>query len=160
MKEKVTQWGIGPKLTLVGVPYFIIVLIISRHWNDVFAFNIAPKSYVIALGLILLFIGLKFYIKTLKTFVTHFSEGVLLTRGTYSMCRNPIYSSFIVFFIPSISLLFNSWLCLTTSIIVYIMFKLNIKNEYNYLREKFKEAYIHYESTVNELFPMYRIKKM
>lgn len=160
MRKNMTQWGIGTKLALIGVPYFIIALIISRLWNNVFAFNIAPRSYIMALGLILLFIGIKFYIKTLKTFVLHFNQGVLLTRGTYSMCRNPIYSSFIVFFIPAISLLVNSWLCLTTFVVVYIMFKLNIENEYNCLKEKFKEDYINYENKVNELFPMYRIKKM
>jgi protein-S-isoprenylcysteine O-methyltransferase Ste14 len=55
-----------------------------------------------------------------------------------------MYAAYLIFIIPGICLLFNSWLALTTLILNYILLQIFIKEEYRYLEETFGEEYESY----------------
>ena len=90
-----------------------------------------------------------------------FKKGKLIKSGPFALCRNPIYASFIVFFAPAIAFFLNSWLILFGVVILYIIFKILIKQENNYLLKAFGNEYIKYKAEVNELIPWphYLLKK-
>lgn len=148
-----TIFGIGPILAIISMLYLFLTLYLTGRNPLVFEIRFINSRILILLGSILLIAGILFLIFTLNTFYSKYKEGVLITVGTFSLCRNPIYSSFIVFIIPAISLLLNSWLSLTTSFFMYILFKILIRKEYDFLKEKFGEQYNEYEKQVNEILP-------
>jgi len=86
-------------------------------------------------------------------FLKYFQTGKLITKGPFALCRNPIYSSIIIFIIPSLSIIFHSGLTLSIALVLYIGFKISIHGETNMLRKIFGEEYDLYEKSVNEIFP-------
>ncbi|RPI19861.1 MAG: isoprenylcysteine carboxylmethyltransferase family protein [Ignavibacteriae bacterium] len=152
--QNMSMWGIGPKMALITFPYFALTIILSYLYPNIFNLDFIPWNLTTILGTILLILGIIFYISSARTLLKEFQNGKLLTKGPYSLCRNPLYSAFIVFIIPAISLLINSWLALTTAVLMYFVFKCVIKAEYNYLKEKFGDEYIQYEKNVNEIIPI------
>jgi protein-S-isoprenylcysteine O-methyltransferase Ste14 len=67
--------------------------------------------------------------------------------------RHPLYSSFILFVFPGLGFLFCSWLVLTTGLFAFILFKLFIGREDEYLEEKFGKQYREYAGSVRSLMP-------
>jgi protein-S-isoprenylcysteine O-methyltransferase Ste14 len=64
----------------------------------------------------------------------------------------------ILFTIPSISFLFDSFIVLLCSILAFVLFKLLIKREEIFLEEKFGEEYRIYKKNVGQLFPKIKNK--
>lgn len=153
-----TITGIGPKLALLSLPYiaFTIFLTIKFKGVNIATLTKIPQNIILIAGLIILCLGVIFYISTVLTFIREFKKGILIKSGTYSLCRNPIYASFIIFFIPAISLIMNSWVVLTAALHLYIMFKLFVSEETVILQQTFGDEYVEYKKKVNELFPFYR----
>jgi protein-S-isoprenylcysteine O-methyltransferase Ste14 len=104
-------------------------------------------------GLILLSAGLVFYFITLRSLISGLRQTSLMTKGGYYLCRHPLYSSFILFILPAIALMLNSWLVLTSSIVAYIVFKLTINREDQILESVFGDEYLKYRNKTPELFP-------
>jgi protein-S-isoprenylcysteine O-methyltransferase Ste14 len=77
-----------------------------------------------------------------------------VTTGGFFCCQNPLYAAIILFVIPGIALIMNSWLVLSASGIGYIMFKAYIKNEYSELEKVFGESWIKYKRETPEFFPL------
>lgn len=158
MNERMSILGIGPKMAVFTIPYFIITIFLSSWYPHLFNMYFIPRVITLTFGIALLVIGLAFYILTVRTFLAEFKTGNLITKGTFSLCRNPIYATFMLFIIPAVSLLINSWLSLTSSVLIYIVFKILIRREYDYLRGRFGEEYDKYEKRVNEVFPSFWVK--
>ena len=148
-----SMWGIGPKMALITLPYIAVTVILHSFYKETFGLDFIPRNIIIIIASVLLFAGIIFYLLTVKTFFKGYKEDKLITSGTYACCRNPIYAAFILFFVPAISFFVNSWLVLTTSLLLYILFKIMIKKEYEYLKSRFGDEYVQYEKKVNELIP-------
>lgn len=145
--------GIGPKLALLVLPYIILSLIIMIKYPEFLDLKFLNIIYARVAGFIWLGIGIIFWIYSAIYFLKYFKPGELLIKGPFSLCRNPIYSSIIVFIIPSLALIFHSGLIFSISLVLYIGFKISIHGETNVLRRSFGEKYKIYEKSVNEIFP-------
>jgi protein-S-isoprenylcysteine O-methyltransferase Ste14 len=156
MKTSLSLGGIGPKLALLSLPYIILSLIILKRYPDFLDLKIFATHNVKILGFALLILGSIFWISSAICFLKNFKSGKLITKGPFALCRNPIYSSLIIFVIPSLSLIFHSGLILSISLVLYIGFKISIHGEVNLLRRTFGEKYELYEKSVNEIFPFPR----
>ena len=145
--------GIGPKLALLVLPYIILSLIIMMKYPEFLDLKFLNIIYAKVAGFIWLGIGIIFWIYSAIYFLKYFNFGELIIKGPFSLCRNPIYSSIIVFIIPSLALIFHSGLIFSISLVLYIGFKISIHGETNVLRRIFGEKYKIYEKSVNEIFP-------
>jgi Putative protein-S-isoprenylcysteine methyltransferase len=146
--------GSGPKIATVLLPWLTITIILSILYKGHFSYiSDNTKPFHIA-GILLLLFGVVFYASTVKLLLKGLKETKLVTNGAYYLCQNPLYSSILLFIIPSISLLMNSWLILTSSIAGYIIFKLAIKKEYIELEKFFGDEYIKYKNATPEFFPI------
>lgn len=157
MNKRMTYSGIGPKLGAASLPYLTFAIFLSLKFKNASNIGLIPRSIVLGTGFIILGIGIIFYFSTVITLMKEFKKGKLITHGTYSLCRNPIYASVIVFFIPAAALIANSWIILTVSLYMYIMFKLFIEEEVSILEENFGDQYLEYKNKVNELFPFFKL---
>jgi protein-S-isoprenylcysteine O-methyltransferase Ste14 len=159
MSTKMTFGGIGPKLALITLPYLVLAILVMQR--DPQFFKLPYSEWITIVGYTLLGTGFLFYIATIVVFLTDFKKGLLVTRGTFGLCRNPIYASFIVFFIPGLALLFQSGMILSIALVLYLNFKISIHGENKVLERTFGEAYEDYRKSVNDIvpFPRFRIRR-
>jgi protein-S-isoprenylcysteine O-methyltransferase Ste14 len=156
MSKTMTLFGCGPKLALLCLPYVILSLIVMYQYPEFFDLRFLDAFYVKVLGFIWLGTGFIFWIYSAIFFLKYFKPGELITRGAFGLCRNPIYSSIIIFIIPSLALIFHSGLVLSISLVLYLGFKISIHGETNVLKRIFGEEYELYEKSVNEIIPFPR----
>lgn len=156
MKSSMTLFGCGPKLALLCMPYVILSLVVMFKYPEFFDLKFLDFHYVRVFGFIWLVLGIILWVYSAVFFLKYFKPGNLITSGPFALSRNPIYSSIIVFIIPSLGLIFHSGLIFSISFVLYIGFKISIHGETIVLRRIFDEEYELYEKSVNELFPFPR----
>lgn len=154
MKTPMTIGGIGPRLALLSLPYVILSLIVMYKYPAFGDLKFLDQTYFMIFGFTWLGLGLIFWISSAICFLRNFKKGRLICHGPFGLCRNPIYSSIIVFIIPSLALIYHSGLIFSISVVLYIGFKVSIHGETNLLRRSFGEEYETYEKSVNEIFPL------
>jgi len=151
--KKLNTLGIGPKIGIVTIPYFLVTLFLSIYYKDIFRVCTTFDRPLYIAGIILLVIGLVFYAVTVRLLLKGIKTTTLMTTGTYYLCQNPLYAGIMLMILPSVSFLLHTWLILTTSLVAYIIFKINIKSEYLEMESFFGEAYLAYKKNTPELFP-------
>ena len=145
--------GIGPRIAVVLLPWLTVTIILSST-TRLFYYTQGGSIYLRVCGIILMIVGLAIYISTVKLLLSGLKQTRLITTGAYALCQNPLYSSIILFIIPALSLLLNSWLIISSGIIGYVQFKLFIRKEYDELERFFGEDYIRYKNETPEFFPL------
>jgi protein-S-isoprenylcysteine O-methyltransferase Ste14 len=156
MKTSMTLFGCGPRLALLCLPYVILSLIVMYKYPDFFDLRFLDFTFAKVAGFIWLGLGVLFWGYSAIYFLKFFKPGTLIKEGPFALCRNPIYSSIIVFIIPGLALLLHSGLLFTISLVLYIGFKISIHGEVNILRRIFGEEYEEYENSANEIIPFPR----
>jgi len=156
MKTSMTLFGCGPKLALICLPYVILSLIVIYKYPEFLDLRFLDFFYVKVFGFVWLGLGTIYWMYSAIFFLKYFKPGNLITQGPFALCRNPIYSSIIVFIIPSLALIFYSGLVFSIALVLYLGFRISIHGETNVLRRIFGEEYEIYEKSVNEIFPFPR----
>jgi len=156
MKKK-DFFGVGPKIGIVLIPWWALTILLSCI-SDGFKFTPEKSTGLVVGGAFLLLFGLIFYFYSVKLLLNGLKEGKLVTHGTFYLCQNPLYLSFVLFFIPATALLLNSWLVLTSSLIGFILVKLYVNSEYQVLEDIFGDEYRKYKAETPEFFP-FPVKK-
>ncbi len=85
--------------------------------------------------------------------MARFKLGVLIRDGVYRFVRNPMYAGFIVFIVPGLSFILNNPLIILSSIIMLLVFKMNIYKEEESLQQQFGQAHQDYQSKVKQIIP-------
>lgn len=153
MNTKMTFGGIGPKMALISMPYIVLAILVMQRDPQFLKMHFDNSWWIVVAGYAWIGIGFIFYVATIRVFLTDFKKGLLVTRGTFSLCRNPIYASFIVFFIPGMALVFQSGMIFSIALVLYLNFKISIHGENIILQREFGEAFADYRKKVNEIFP-------
>jgi protein-S-isoprenylcysteine O-methyltransferase Ste14 len=151
--KKMDFYGIGPKIGRVLIPWLALTIVLSCISNR-FNFYAERNSILTISGVVLLAFGLIFYFSSVRLLLIGLKESRLVTTGAFYLCQNPLYMSFVLFFIPAIALLLNSWLVLTSSLVGFILLKVYVSNEYQVLEEAFCDEYLKYKSDTPEFIPI------
>lgn len=136
--------GAAPKIAIPTFIFMLITVVIDYLTSPLFKITMNNYSVLIIAGIIMIITGAVMVLSTGKKLLKSFNSEKLMTDGLYRVFRNPMYASYLIFVIPGICLLFNSWLVLTTVILNYILLKIFIKEEHQFLVEKFGEEYKNY----------------
>lgn len=144
MNKKMNVLGVAPYIAIPTFLYLGLAVIITYLSDERFKITSQNYTAVAVAGALMIFIGALMVISCGRKVLKSFSSGRLMTDGLYKIFRNPMYAAYLLFIIPGIALLFNSWLALTTVIINYILFSFLIKREYQYLHDKFGKEYESY----------------
>ena len=149
-----TRAGVGPKWVawsmLFSAPA-IAVRMLHPEWVRI---AWVPRPLVVTVGVALLAIGLPFCAMAVVTLARHFEAGKLFTRGPYAWCRHPIYGSWVVFNVPGVVLLADSWVGLLVPIPMYVALRLLVRDEEQWLERTFGDEYRAYRSRVPAVFPL------
>ena len=136
--------GAAPKIAIPTFIYLIITIFIDYQTKPLFQITESSYSTLIIIGILLMLMGIALVVTVARKLLKSFKTNILMTDGVYKIFRNPMYAAYLIFIIPGICLLFNSWLALTTLILNYIFLQIFIKEEYRYLEETFGEEYESY----------------
>ena len=153
--NKMTKWGVSPKMFLILLPFIIFFSLLHFIYYPLFILPV-QHIWMIIIGIALNIIGFAIYLKSIKVINKAFANEQLLTTGVYGHMRHPLYSAFILFIIPGIAFLFNSWILFFIPITYYLIFRILIKEEEDYCLNKFGEKYTHYKKKVFAIFPKLR----
>lgn len=156
MSEKMSIRGVGPTVGGLMVAYLIAASLATYFWPSLFTVDAVPYAYLVAVAVVLLVLGVPMYVITILLLWKGYREDRLVTTGTYAVCRNPIYATWILLFLPAIGLLLKSWLVLTTAVFMYVVTRIKVRREEKYLEERFGQQYLDYKKRVGAVFPTFR----
>lgn len=140
--------GAGPKIMAPMFLTLIVTALISYLCNPALNYPLTITGYTFWLGVLLLAVGIPFWLISALMFLKAWQQGRLETHGPFAIMPNPIYSSFIIFVIPALSLLLGWWLLLLTSIAMFAAQRRFIHQEDVELSKKFGFAYEEYKKKV------------
>lgn len=144
--------GQGGKIILFTLPFAIAAILINL-WLPTFALLPLEWSSIKSFGYVILVPGVLLWMSGVIQLITDFPKGKLITHGAYEICRNPIYSSFILFILPAISILTLTWVYLGVSVFLYIGVMLFIGKEEKQLLQVFGEDYARYLKRASRIIP-------
>jgi protein-S-isoprenylcysteine O-methyltransferase Ste14 len=153
MEGKMNRWGIGPLLFSLSTIYGLIILIVDNHFYPMFQVKFLPYQYFIYLATTVFIIGIPFFITSIITITRAYNANKLVTNGIFKFCRHPLYASWVVFIVPGIVLLLNSWIGFTIPIFMYIILWFLIRKEEKYLENTFGRKYLNYKKKVPAILP-------
>jgi protein-S-isoprenylcysteine O-methyltransferase Ste14 len=150
--------GQGGKIILFMLPS-LIASIIAQHYFPEVAKLPESVGFLRIAGYGVMTVGFIFWGTAVIQLMTGFSKGILITKGTYGIVRNPIYSSAVFFILPAVALITLSWVYLVPSIFLYVGVMIFIGKEERQLVEAFGEVYTVYLTKVDRLVPFRNPKK-
>ncbi len=151
--NKLNFFGVGPKIGKIVTPWLLISIFLSIRFHCIFAYARGDDRILKISGIAALLLGLVMYFATVPLLLKGIKETRLVTKGAYRISCNPLYAAIVVLILPGVSLMMNSWLMLSVSIVGYIVFKFTIKPEYDELEKVFGEEYLNYRKRTPEFFP-------
>lgn len=144
MDNKMKITGVAPLIAVPTFLFLIITVIINYFTKPFFSITENDNVTLIYLGVALILPGVIMVTACGRRLLKSFDKNKLMTDGLYKIFRDPMYVAYLIFVIPGICLLFNSWLVLTTVILNYVLYSTFIKREHKYLEEKFGAEYKEY----------------
>jgi protein-S-isoprenylcysteine O-methyltransferase Ste14 len=145
--------GAGPKIGIIVLPWLAGSIFLTLKFRNAFVFSDNAARTLSLIGFGWLIVGIIIYLLTVPVLLKGLKTTKLMKTGTFYLCSNPLYSSIILFILPGISLMMNSWLVLTTSVIAFASFRIFIKCEYEELEKFFGDDYRKYRKVTPEIFP-------
>jgi len=102
----------------------------------------------------LLAAGIPFWLTSVATVMRAYKTRRLCTSGPFALCRHPVYASWVVFILPGISLLLDSWLFLLSPLVLYAAVVKSAPEEERYLEDLFGDEYRVYQERVPMVLPL------
>jgi len=144
MNNKMKITGVAPLIAAPTFAYLIITVVVSYYTNPLFSIVNNGSNILVYAGIALIIPGIIMVAACGRRLLKSFDKNKLMTDGLYKFFRDPMYVAYLIFVIPGICLMFNSWLVLTTVILNYVLYSTFIKREHKYLEEKFGAEYKEY----------------
>jgi protein-S-isoprenylcysteine O-methyltransferase Ste14 len=149
--------GIGPLLAAVGGGSFALIFLLQHVLGIAIPLPPPEREYLSAFGILLIAIGIYFWISSSILISKAFHSHRLETSGVYRLSRNPLYAAFIVFIVPGIALLCNDLLIFAASFAMFAAFKLRIAQEEEFLKKEFGKEFQQYAQNVAQLIPFVKV---
>ncbi len=151
--KKLSRWGIGPVFASLSILYGAATIVISRYWHPLFEIRIIPDRILEIAGIVLILLGVPFFLVSVKMVTRAYNADQLVTGGVFRCCRHPLYASWVVLIVPGIVLLLKSWLSATIPMFMYVILYFLVKKEEIYLENRFGHEYVLYKKRVPCLLP-------
>lgn len=143
--------GIAGVSFQIGIPaalYLIFAAGISAVYHPAFDIPGLPLLWLFVAGCVWLVVGLALFALSVRSLLAAMLDDALATDGPFAVVPNPMYAIAIVFLEPAIALIAGSWPALLAPVLTFALFRVYIREEERYLREKFGEAYEAYRKRV------------
>jgi protein-S-isoprenylcysteine O-methyltransferase Ste14 len=146
--KKMTEMGVAPLIAGPSFLYLGAAILLHHALFPVFAFTAAPGPALLVAGAALIALGLAVLLSSGLRVLTAFRGQRLLTDGFFAVFSNPMYAAYVLAIVPGLALVLNSWLVLTGSAVVYVLFRVLVPGEDRWLRQMFGARYEEYRRRV------------
>lgn len=153
MNRIMTRWGIGRIFAGISGVYALLILALNQIYFPALRFTLFAPIVNLTIGVLLIAIGAPLFLIPAFTIDDYFYKGKLCTTGVYACVRHPIYAAWISWIVPGIVLIRGSILGISVPIVMYLVFRILIVKEEEYLAEEFGEEYQEYRRRVGAVFP-------
>ncbi len=147
MSGKMTEMGIAVKVAPPAFLYLGAAIVLSYVFLPVFAYGPGSLTLIIV-GAVLAAAGVYVLLTSGFRILKAFRSKKLLTDGWFHVFKNPMYASYVLFILPGLSLILNSWLVLTSSAVFYALYRAFEKDEESYLAGLHGKDYEEYRKAV------------
>jgi protein-S-isoprenylcysteine O-methyltransferase Ste14 len=154
MENRLSRWGVGPKITLAALAYAAAAALVTLVWPDLFVLR--SLGQFAGAGFVLIALGVLMWLLSAASVMQAYNRDQLVTTGIYSLVRHPLYSAWIVLIMPGLVILSRCWLLFLTPLVAYCAFKKLIRREDEYLQQRFGRPYAEYRARVPEILPLPR----
>jgi protein-S-isoprenylcysteine O-methyltransferase Ste14 len=154
MESKKDHPGIYIPPPLLYVVTFLVAVLVQKFvpLNKDF-FNTTTSKIIglliILTGLFFSFTAIRQFFKTKNTLVTIKPANSLQTTGIYSVTRNPMYVSLLLFYTGLSFIIGNWWNLIVLPVLFLIVQEYVIKGEEKYLDRRFGQQYLDYKLKVS-----------
>jgi protein-S-isoprenylcysteine O-methyltransferase Ste14 len=148
MRMKMTELGVAPLIAVPSFLYLGAAIALQYALFPRFAFTPVPGAAIRIAGAALIAFGLATLLSSGLRILKAFREQRLLTDGVFAVFPNPMYAAFVLAIVPGLALLLDSWLVLTASAAVYVLFRALVPAEDRWLKETFGAQYDAYRQRV------------
>lgn len=151
-QEKMSIFGVGLKLFIPTGIYALLIYALEYFGgiSGKMPFDFDTRMMI---GGVLIILGFALLAKAGAMIIKGHGCDELCTDGAYALCRHPIYSAWIVFVIPGVCLMLHAWFYLTVPVFAAGLFRILIKQEEQYLEQRFGQKYLDYKVKTPLLFP-------
>jgi protein-S-isoprenylcysteine O-methyltransferase Ste14 len=143
--------GTGPLFLVLLLPILALAIGATLLWPDVTRF---PAASLRLAGVAWLVLGILFWALSMRSFLPGFKRGELVTTGTYGWCRNPIYASLLMFWLPAVGLLVGTWTFYVAAAVGWPLARATVRREEAELARLFGERWQAYASGTTALLPL------
>lgn len=155
--KKMTRWGVGLRVAVIALFTALAAMALSFLFPGLSAYPLISHPVRLVIGLALLAPGLALWITSVITVMRAYSSRRLCTSGPFALCRHPVYASWVVFILPALSLLLNSWFILVSPLALWIAIVKSAPEEEEYLEALFGDSYRAYRDRVPMVLPLGRM---
>jgi protein-S-isoprenylcysteine O-methyltransferase Ste14 len=148
MTRKMTELGVAPLIAVPSFLYLAAAIVLHYSLFPVFAFSTTPGIALTVVGAVLAAFGLFMVLSSGFRVLRAFRQARLLTDGFFAVFPNPMYAAFVLLVVPGLALLLDSWLVLTASVVVYVLFRVLVGGEERCLKERYGSEYEEYRQRV------------
>jgi protein-S-isoprenylcysteine O-methyltransferase Ste14 len=144
-------FGIGPIGAVISFIFLTIAFWVDRLFGHPAILENLSLIRVVSAGLGA--IGLGLHLWSMWTLRHWWVEDQLCTTGPFKWFRHPMYAAWITFIIPAVALLFNSWIILSSAVLIHPIWHLLVIREEKMMFEKFQNEYRTYAIKTGRFFP-------
>lgn len=143
-----TEMGVAPLIAAPSFLYLAAAVVLHFRMFPRFAFTRTPGAGLRLAGAALLGVGLVVLLSSGLRVLKAFRRERLITDGFFAVFPNPMYAAFVLLIVPGLALLLDSWLVLSGSVVVYVLFRALVPAEDRWLRDRFGAQYEQYRRHV------------
>ena len=149
-----SMFGVGPWFVALSVLYSALGITARICLPQLFTITLVPRAWLQGAGIVLILTGLCLFVASLRVLAKGFPQGILFTRGPYAACRHPLYSSWVVFLVPGLGLMVQSWPVLCVTLAMYVTLKVLVRKEEDEMLRLFGQEYQDYRDRTPAVFPL------
>ncbi len=141
MEKRMSVMGIGHKAGAVIGSYLVVTILLSILFRPLFQMTNQSYAVLLTVGIIMAVVGFSLNLAAAFQMLKAHRDDRLATTGFYGIFLHPMYFFQVFITLPGITLLFNSWLVLTTIPVGIVAVRQFSKEENRYLANRYGEAY-------------------
>jgi protein-S-isoprenylcysteine O-methyltransferase Ste14 len=145
--------GVGPPIMAGQLSLLAVAIVANRYWPEATRI-LSPSSLLLRVaGALFIAAGVVLWALTLLKFLRDFPRGELITTGPYRWCRHPLYASFVLFVVPGIGLITQTWTILLAALSGVALTSALIPREERAMDRAFGAAWRDYRAHTSRLIP-------
>jgi len=141
-----TLVGEGDHVMGLALPFAAVGVAANLIWPS--AFHMGFGSAGLAVGIVVLAVGVPFWLTSVVQILINVPRKRLITTGPFAVMLHPLYTTVALLVIPGCGLLLDTWVGFAIGAVLYISSRIFSPREEKLLAEEFADRFASYRAKV------------